>query len=205
MMKVLYLGLDPKNYKGKGQITHYPIIKIVERDLKEPTFDVLWRDLILFSTVLFTSQNTVHLLLKEVGANSLKNKTLISVGKITAKVLSSYGLSSLICENETAEGIISVLSTISTPYVLYLHSKRARALILDYLIKEKIKHFAAPLYNTLSNFPSPIPTLSEYQEIVFTSPSTVDSFLELFTTFPHNVKLTAIGPITRSYLSSVVS
>ena len=43
--------------------------------------------------------------------------------------------------------------------------------------------------------------LLEFDEIFFTSPSTVDGFLNIFGAFPKNgPRLVSIGPITKAYL-----
>jgi uroporphyrinogen-III synthase len=56
------------------------------------------------------------------------------------------------------------------------------------------------LYDTVTQKLEPKPDLNHVQEIVFTSPSTVLAFLEIFGALPKGKKLIAIGPITQQQL-----
>ena len=62
------------------------------------------------------------------------------------------------------------------------------------------------LYDTISQVIQPKPNLDHVDEIVFTSPSTVKAFIEIFGVLPRGKKCLAIGPITeqalRVYLDS---
>ena len=125
---------------------------------------------------------------------------MIAIGTATAALLKELGFSSLVPEDETAEGVVDILKSINIKNALYLHSSRARDVISHYLKSNHIACFQAPLYDTVMQKIQPVPSLDSFDEIVFTSPSTVDAFLEIFKQLPHNKTLTAIGPITRSYL-----
>ena len=57
------------------------------------------------------------------------------------------------------------------------------------------------LYDTVTYLPTPQLNLVEFDEIIFTSPSTVDAFVEIFRELPSDINLIAIGPITEDYLS----
>jgi uroporphyrinogen-III synthase len=72
----------------------------------------------------------------------------------------------------------------------------------DYFEENHIKYHECVLYNTVSQKPYPLPDLKTINEIVFTSPSTVNAWLELFGQLPANIPITAIGPITKACLSN---
>jgi len=60
-------------------------------------------------------------------------------------------------------------------------------------------------YDTTSVAPNPSLNLQQFDEIVFTSPSTVDAFIQFFKQLPHDKQLTCIGPITAAYLKSKIN
>lgn len=189
--RVLYLGLDPSRFITDGIVTHYPVIKIVPRDL--PALDFT-----LFDTIIFTSRSSVKILAPHLKCPA----TMIAVGKATAALLKEFGFSCLLPENETAEGVVDILKSINIKNALYLHSSRARDVIGRYLKINNITCVQAPLYDTVIQQTVPIPSLDLFDEIVFTSPSTVDAFLEIFKQLPQNKILTPIGPITKRQLGS---
>jgi len=64
-----------------------------------------------------------------------------------------------------------------------------------------VRFTAIDLYRTVFQRPDPVPSLEEMEEIVFTSPSTVEAFLQIYGQIPKNIKITAIGPVTQNVLS----
>jgi uroporphyrinogen-III synthase len=57
------------------------------------------------------------------------------------------------------------------------------------------------LYETVAQRVEPVPDLRLFDEIVFTSPSTVDAFFEIFGHIPSGKKIVAIGPVTADRLA----
>jgi uroporphyrinogen-III synthase len=52
----------------------------------------------------------------------------------------------------------------------------------------------------------PIPSLASIREIIFTSPSTVEGFFDIFKGEPlENKKLNCIGPVTENALAKILS
>lgn len=190
--KVLYLGLDPTHFKTFGQIIHYPVIKTIPRKI---TISIDQ-----YTHIIFTSKTTVKYL-----PNILKSQFIIAIGNITAKHLTERGFPPhVIAEDETQEGIIAELEKmdLSRAHILLPHSSLARPKLEEYLKSKNIRYFACDLYDTVAQRPFPVPDLNLIDEIVFTSPSTVHAFLEIFSPIPREKKLTAIGPITKSVLDS---
>lgn len=183
-MKILYLGTDP----GVRDVIHYPVIKIVPLEI--PKMD--WS---AFTHVIFTSKNAVRLF------PSQDIKTVIAIGRATAGSLERVDY---IAENETQEGIIELFKKIDLissralrdAHILYPRSTRSRPVLVDFFEKEQIRYKALDLYETHFQKPLPLPDLSEIEEIIFTSPSTVHAFFQIFSAVPSRIKLTSIGPIT---------
>lgn len=208
MKRILYLGLDPTHYISQGEIVHWPIIQIVRRPLSDPLIKQALQDFDRYSHVIITSKSTVAILqeyLPQLGIDlqSWQAKSTLAVGKVTAKHLNALGIyPASIAEEETAEGIIQDIQKLSlkSSHFFWPHSSQSRPLIKDFLITQNARLTDCILYDPISHVPGPLPDLNHFDEIVFTSPSTVDAFLSIFGSFPVHVQLTAIGPVTMQYL-----
>ena len=128
--------------------------------------------------------------------NHLRGKKILAIGRGTEETVGydCFAVSSL----ETQEGMIELIKTIDLQesYMLYPRSSKARPLLAEYLKEAGIQHQICDLYETAYLKPEPIPALEDFEEIVFTSPSTVKAFLSLYSSIPKNKKITCIGPIT---------
>lgn len=184
-MKILYLGLRPK----EGTF-HYPVIRTERCDpIHIPQH--LWPQ---FTHIIFTSQTAV-----EYWPGPWDKKT-IAIGESTAKMLRKKGLTPLVAQEETQEGVIELIREIKGHFFIP-RSKLARPVLTQYLQEQKIPFFAFDLYDTHFQKLEPVPNLDEFDEIVFTSPSTVEGFLRIFKALPKNKKLTPIGSVTRKFLN----
>lgn len=206
--RILYLGLDPTHYQTSGELIHWPIIQIVPRPLSEPSvFDAL-NHFEHYSHLIVTSKSTVTILkdyLSQLGIEQQKwaAKATIAVGQITANHLKSYGIIPIrIAREETAEGIIEELKQLSLDqaHVFWPHSSQARQVIKEFLVANSIRHTTCVLYDPKPQLPGTLPSLETFDEIVFTSPSTIQAFLTFFSQFPTHAKLVTIGPITAHFL-----
>jgi uroporphyrinogen III methyltransferase/synthase len=59
--------------------------------------------------IIFTSPSTVKNMIKMVGLETIKSKTSLAIGPITAKELSEQGIKSIICDVYSVKGVISKL------------------------------------------------------------------------------------------------
>lgn len=206
--RILYLGLDPANYPASpnDQLTHLPIIQIIPAPIAHIS-DVLLQ-FPLYTHVLITSKSTVSILIPSLLAlgfakQDWSNKTIAAVGKITAKQLKQHGLPpSIVAHEETAEGLITELEQLDlqNAHLFWPHSLLSRPILREWLSSMKIRTTECVLYDTKLARPESLPSLHDFDEIIFTSPSTVDAFLELFDHLPKDISLKAIGPITEQYL-----
>jgi uroporphyrinogen-III synthase len=190
----LYLGTDPSEY-GEAVI-HYPVIELERVEPDPKVFQALFKA----THFLFTSKHAVDFFFQTFTID-LSDKVLIAIGPVTAKRLRLRGYEKIIIPEEaTQEGVIERLKKEEITHVFYPRSALARDLLLQFFIENKICHTAFTLYETRTIKNPPPLDFSGIEEIIFTSPSTVNSFLELFHSFPPGAKLTAIGPITRRVL-----
>ncbi|CUI17651.1 Uroporphyrinogen-III synthase [Candidatus Protochlamydia naegleriophila] len=207
LKQVLYTGLDPSHYQGTGQITHCPLIQIIPRPLTDPSLQSAFSAFHSYTHLIITSKTTIPILqayLQQMGFSlaDCQAKTTIAVGKITAFHLRAQNIEPIIAKDETAEGVVAELQELKLEkaFIFWPHSAQARPIIPLFLQEQCIRFLACPLYDTLPLRPPTLPHLDQFEEIVFTSPSTIHAFLDVFGSLPASKLLTPIGPITKKCL-----
>lgn len=206
--KILYLGLDPSNFITPHQVVHVPIIKIVPTPFDEVKH--ILKHFFCFTHIILTSKSAVGILisyLQKLGIfhENCADKTFAVVGKATSKHLKSHGIiPQIIAKEEMAEGLITEFDALpfNNAHVFWPHSTLARPVLKEYFRKRKVVLTECDLYSTSAIRPNPLPYPDEFDEVIFTSPSTVDAFLTLYNCLPKVAILTPIGPITGQYLHS---
>ena len=202
MRTILYLGLKPPKVAPDEHLIHYPIIKIVPRPLDDPAIANALNALPSCSHLIFTSQVTVQIL-KDYLTNELRCKKILAVGKATAAALTDIGFpATKVAEEETAEGIIALLEKESFAHCFWAHSSRARKTIKNYLENKAWPLTECDLYDTKVNTDLKAVPLEVVDEIYFTSPSTVDAFIEVYGRLPLDKRFKTIGPVTENYLAA---
>jgi len=200
--KKLYVGLNPK-----GDVTHLPLIEIVPRPFDQVDIASVFADIPLYTHIIFTSKSGVEVFfdcLRHHGFDKIEGKKIFAVGKRTAEKLKENGLKpSHIATQETQEGVIHLLAMedLDEAYVLLPQSSKARPSLANTLMLRRVRHQLCHLYDTRVKVPTVKPDLETFDEIIFTSPSTVDAFIEVFGGIPKGKKLTSIGPITERKLN----
>ncbi len=191
MKQILYLGLRVPPNTPERQYTHYPVITIKPTGYSVPGG--------VFSPIIFTSPTAVQLFPNPA---TLQKKQLIAVGRATAAEIHRLGFDALAAQEETAEGVIEVLSQLDLEgaHALWPHSGQARTLISDYLKSQNVRCTECILYNVMFTQPANSIDLHAFDEIFFTSPSTVEGFLKIFRELPLD-KCRAIGPVTEKCLT----
>lgn len=196
--KVLYLGLDPDRFEK--EVFHFPIIEIKPFNVDSLSSHQKWTYIIL------TSRIAVGLFFAHCKKFDidLSTKFFLLIGSATVEKLKSYGSFQYeVAVIETSEGMNELIAE-KEGYFFYPHSARSRGVILDFLKQKKKSFEALAFYDTVATTSRPLPPWQDFEEIVFTSPSCVDAFWELYGVFPENKKLTAIGPITQKKLDCFI-
>ncbi len=200
MKRILYLGTHPASYPAQGHLIHYPVIKLIPRPIPQHILE----DMPEYTHFIFTSKNGVAIFFQAVGKVDLSGKEIIAIGQSTASRLVLEGYQpTLVAEEETQEGVISLLCLMELEdgYILLPHSALARHALENFLIAKGVRYQICDLYDTVTQKIEPIPNLDTIDEIVFTSPSTVRAFVEIFSRIPDNKELTCLGPITKEELT----
>ncbi len=205
--KVLYLGTSLSHFSSDLEVVHYPVIRLIPKSYQNENVIFCLQKLSLFSHILFTSKNSVEILwdLCKVLNLPIRNKC-ISIGPSTSDTLREKGIEpALQAQEHTQEGVITLLESLESPYLFYPRSSLARPLLSEYLSEKSIPHEVLDLYDTIFQAPSPKPSLEDIQEVVFTSPSTIDGFFKAFEGLPKGIKISFQGPVTKSYFHEKIS
>ena len=207
MKRQLYVGLEVPKRLQRVSVTHCPLIEIHPRSPEDPAVAHVCRQLHTYTHLLFTSKSAVEILFRFLEEKkSLPGGSLaIAVGKATAAAISARSnLPVLVAQQETAEGIVDLLETmeLTQAKVLWPHSALSRPVIVEYLEARGVECDSCVFYDTHMRRPEIMPDLKEYDEIIFTSPSTIDAFVELFGKLPDGKTLTCIGQVTEKHLMS---
>ncbi len=189
-MKTLYLGLDPSSFP-RDNLVHFPVIEIYP-------FEVDLSAAENYSHLIFTSKTTVRIFFDQYKL-SLKGKIFLAVGDKTALEIKKRGYEAKAPKEWTQEGMIELIKQEKGSF-FFPKSSRARELLPNYLQENTHCHIV-DIYETKVKKQEPI-DLEEFSEIVFTSPSCVDGFLEIFGKIPKNKQLIFIGPVTKAYFLS---
>ena len=183
--KVLYTGIDPANFRHAGYIVHYPLIETNPVDFvinNEQNYD----------TVLFSSKNAVRYFLEKY---SLLGKRIVTIGKATEQTLRQHGYKTdFIAAQPSSDSLMMLIRENPQWRILYpcsnlsnnpLHSMPNVAPVIVYETRTRAQGVLG---------------LNEYSAVVFTSPSTVDAFIKLYSGVPQHLLCIAIGPITKNRL-----
>lgn len=216
MKTILYLGIDPPTGthskfiydKKNSHLIHYPIIKTVTS--KKSELLKAFKNFLKFTHIIFTSKTTVKIFFEilenlSFSFDEISAKQYIVVGKSTAHALKEYGImASKVAKEETATGIVTLLKCLdlTNSFIFFPHSKLSRKTLVSFFLEENLNFEESQFYTTIPFKFGPLPDLSTVDEIVFTSPSTVDAFLTFFKKFPPNKILTSIGPVTNLRLEN---
>jgi uroporphyrinogen-III synthase len=205
--KVLYVGLNPPSVIV-DQVEHCPLIHIVPRSIDNLLIQNSFQDIEEYTHVVFTSKNGVRIFFKYLDQLNIKigHQHFIAIGKATAQAIEQCGQTVLLTSNdEHAEGLIAAIDKLSfaNSYFFWPHSAGSRQVIPNYFKLRNIRFRECVFYETQSFIPSSLPDLKKFQEIVFTSPSTVDAFIEAFGEIPWGKKITPIGPVTEAHLKKI--
>lgn len=211
MKKVLYVGLNPPTPSKDQELVHLPVIQIIPRDSQELCLKKSLENFSLYTHILITSKNAAKILadylpLFGYDLSDWRAKKTISIGQMTSSYLRSLGIIPCItAQEETSEGVIEELPSLSLDqdFIFWPHAAGSRPVIPNALKARQLTFVECVLYDTLPLYPDHKPSLQEFDEIIFTSPSTVDAFLAIFESFPSHATLKSIGPITRSHLEKL--
>lgn len=199
--RTLYTGLGHTN----PEFIHTPLIAIHELVDKRELIASIHR-LHEYDYLLFTSQYAVKYwfaALKETD-HALPVTKIVSIGNTTTNALEKEGVTNIIqVEKDDSYGVLDYFST--QPQGKRILFPRSN-LGLDILPKGLKKlGYDVDIVTAYNNLPSVNPwrvNLDNIQRVVFTSPSTIDNFIQLHGTLPSHIEYVTRGRITANHLNS---
>ncbi|NQV04623.1 MAG: uroporphyrinogen-III C-methyltransferase [Candidatus Omnitrophica bacterium] len=201
--RVLFTGLSKERFFGDATYHHLPLISIEPLDDYEE-FDGYLKEIKQFDWIVFASRYGVEYFfkrLREVGYDSrgLGKIKIAAVGKSTKERLLDFGISAdLVPEKESSEGLIEEFKKI------YLKGKLIflpRSDISDKGLERSFQKLGAIVtasfaYRNKIAKDLPDLDLNNFDEIMFTSPSTVRNFKKRYISLPKDIRVKCIGDVT---------
>ncbi len=193
----LYDEENYEYYKGKG-------LAWDDDDEKKPKY------------VVFTSQHSISSTIECIPEllDEQENYIFISIGDTTTEALHNAGIKDVIqVEEDNRFGIIKWFEKEKEKYneanaryedIIYPHSSLSPEDI-PLALQElgfSVKSFVA-YKNVMPEHPRLV-NLNHFKRIVFTSPSTIDNFIDLYGKLPENTEFITRGPITQKHLEEVL-
>lgn len=202
MKPSLYTGLICPN----PAYVHTPLIEIqpVQDDssLKQAAGSIEQ-----FDYLLFTSRFAVKYFLPYLTTElkHIEHLKVVSIGSTTTTALKKAGVETIQqVEQDNSYGVIDWFAKQQKGRVLIPRSNLALGIIPEGLQKSGFEVTCVTAYeNRMPEQPKKV-NLDEIDEIIFTSPSTIDNFIRLYGAIPTNKKLTCRGPITQQHLQQQI-
>ena len=183
--KALYVGLDPEAVYLHERIIHQPLIETVfspRPDENLPPHDA----------VLFTSRTAVDAYLKLYDTRGSK---VLAIGSATAERLKSHGVAAdIVSLGESSEDLARIVREGDFRTVLYPCSD-----LSDNALHRLPNVHPRVLYRTVHRQEAPL-NLSFFSSVVFSSPSTVEAFKDLYGVPPNFLLCYVFGEKTREAL-----
>lgn len=201
--RILFTGLSQERFFLKGTYVHLPLIKIESlSDYKE--FDHHIKNIAEFSWIVFTSRYGVNHFFKRLRAVGYDTRKLAcikaaAIGESTKRKLLEYGImADLIPKKESSFGLIREFRKVD------LKGKRIffpQSNFSDKGMGKALKRMGAEVIASIAyknTMPDDLPDLdlNNFDEIMFTSPSTVRNFKKRYKKVPKNVRIKCIGEVT---------
>lgn len=181
--EILYLGLELS--EDERVYIHRPAIKVIPLEASVSSNE---------QALIFTSKNGVRFFAALGGL--FKDKKIVAVGTKTAAEIEKLGFKvDFVAKEECQEGVLAILKELKELSFFWPRSKKARSFLEEETKRLGISLRAVDIYDV-----EPISighvNFNRIKEIIFTSPSTVDSFFSQFKAVPKNIKCMPIGHIT---------
>ena len=202
LWRVLHTGLRAPKERPGERVIHCPLIAIQPLPSHSQQLLNCQMELEKATHVVFTSQTAVEEFFSKWGC-LVREKIFLAIGQATASAIHRLGYQvSAIADESTSEGVVELLRGIdlNRAHLLWPHSAQSREVIDIYLQNSGISFASCVLYDVVPKIPKSLPEITSFDEVAFTSPSTVKAFRNLYHHFTPGVVYQPIGRVTRAYL-----
>lgn len=201
--RVLFTGISPERFFTKELVFHLPLIKIIRLE-DYSRMDTLLKDIDKYDWLVFTSRYGVQYFFERLfsigyDVRMLKNIQIAAIGASTKDHLRDFGaLADLVPKDESSYGLINAFKKQA---IKHKRVFMPRSDLSDKGLKQALQARGADVtaclaYKNIMAKNLPDLDLRFFDEIMFTSPSTVRSFKARYKNIPSGVKVRCIGRVT---------
>ena len=203
---ILYLGTYPEKYKGLGRLIHFPIIKIDPAKVAKPRQVI--SDLKKADMVLLTSRCGVRYFFEFLKAQKfdmtfLRTKDFVVIGKDTEEQLTMFGyFAKLVSAEGTSESLFKTMKKyfkLKGKSIIFPRSSISNPYLKTNLMKAGAKVKEVVVYENTKPDRKELPD-EGIDTILFTSPSTMENFLQDHGFIPFGWHILAKGTRTQKAL-----
>jgi len=209
--KILYLGTNPQKYASLGEILHLPVIEITEAKLPREQKEKIIQDLNQYDLIIFTSQYGIKYFIKiltdtRCPLSKLNSIDCVVIGKETAHAFDEYGIKPKVIPSiETSEGLLNALGgqyDLAGKRILFPRSSLPNPYLKEELCRAGAQVTELTVYDN-NNVPGVLTSdlpIQHISTVFFSSPSTVNNFLDAFGPIPGHWHILSKGPRTAQTL-----
>jgi uroporphyrinogen III methyltransferase/synthase len=209
--RILLTGTNRETHPDLTNSTHTPLIKI-KKIPGNTLLNLLQKEIARFDRIIFTSRHGVKFFFEEVAKTGMnpcliRMKKIVSVGETTSAELHKHGIYQLMqSPTESAIGIVDYFKQqqITGENILLPRSDKGLKYLSEALTLLGNIVTDLPVYTNEINSAAQKVELSEFQKIIFSSPSGVEAFKKLYGEFPSKVLLVAKGETTKEKLKTIL-
>lgn len=200
LQRTLYTGSQAPKADSGESITHTPLIKIAKAELSE-TQQALLNDF-PFDWIVLTSRYGVKYFFEQCGSaikERAANLRFATVGPVTSAELAKWGLTPQIeSPSQSAAGILEAFKqqSITGKRILLPRSDKGIASLAEGLRLTGNFVTDIAVYHNTPNPEARQVDLNIFDKIVFSSPTGVEAFINLYKKLPEDILLVAKGPTT---------
>lgn len=207
---ILVTGTDPSIYQKYGSVVHQPLINIKPCDDYTQVIEML-NKIHLYNWIIFTSKHTVSYFFDVVKSNKKDARILsalkvASIGQVTTNELSRNGIvPDLQADVESSKGLIEKFRELIRDKQNILLPRSDKALDIIPKGLEEAGHRVTPLIlyrNEMIKDIEPV-DLGKIDYIAFSSPSCVDSFMNIYKNYPDTINFIARGETTKTRMTEL--
>ena len=205
---ILYTGTHPEKYQSLGRVIHLPMIRIDAATLDDTQTQQLAADLPGYDVILLTSRFAVRyfteLMRRQASMETvLRQKDIVVIGRDTAQALMDAGYHPrYVAQTETARGVFELLVEhyeLDGKRILFPRSNLPNPFLKTELEKKGAAVTELTIYVNTPTEKEELPQ-DKVDKIIFTSPSTVHSFLQKYQSIPSHWTILSKGPVTQQAL-----
>ncbi len=164
------------------------------------------REVATYQYVIFTSRHAARFWAEAAGDDFVmpEETKVVAIGETTANELADLGIRvDMMPETDDSHGIVKLMSTQKKGRVLIPRSDKALPIIPNGLRASGFDVTTIVAYENTVNKGARRVKMDDIDTIIFTSPSTIDAFIEIYGAIQTDKNIVCRGQITEAHLNSI--